>query len=178
MFSDCAVTKDNMPVTKGNVQVTNSNGGFSLFSDCASNVQVDSCYSCTLPTRMKFMLDRHELGRLNDIDFNAAYCQALQKVIKDNGFRSVLDITQGFSTLTLQALKLGASEACSMETRPANQDLLRYLAASNQLAVDGVTFRGRNFEDWDSSWDVLVTELVESCGCLRQQVLEDIALAR
>ncbi len=124
------------------------------------------------------MLDRHELGRLNDIDFNAAYCQALQKVIKNSDCRSVLDITQGFSTLMLQALKLGATEVCSIEPRQTNQDLLRYLAASNQVPVDGVTFRQRNFEDWDTSWDILVTELVEPCGCLRQQVMEDIALAR
>ncbi len=158
--------------------IANGNSGFSRFSDNSANVQVDSCYSCAIPTKMNFMLDRVELHRLNDIDFNAAYCTAVQKVMEDPQFRTVIDISQGLSLLGLQALKVGASEVCCLESRPSNQDLIRFVAAANSLPVDSVTFAERNFEEWEGAWDILTTELVDSYGCLGQQVLEDIALAR
>ena len=158
--------------------ITNGNGTFSLFSDTSANVQVDSCYSCAFPTKMNFMLDRSELGRLNDIDFNAAYCTAMETVMREQQSRTVIDLSQGLSLLALQALKIGANEVCCLESRPSNQDLIRFVAASNNLPVDSITFASRNFEEWEGSWDILTTELVDSCGCLGQQVLEDIALAR
>lgn len=158
--------------------ITNGNSNFSLFGDSA-NVQVDSSYStCVIPTKMNFMLDRTELSRLNDIDFNAAYCTAMQKVMQDQQSKTVIDISQGLSFLALQALKLGATEVCCLESRSSNQDLVRFVAASNSLPLDSITFAHRNFEEWEGCWDILTTELVEPCGCLGQQVLEDIALAR
>lgn len=158
--------------------ITNGNSGFSLFSDTSANVQVDSCYSCTVPTKMNFMLDRSELDRLNDIDFNAAYCTAMQHVMQDQHCRTVIDFSQGLSLLALQALKIGANEVCCLESRPSNQDLIRFVAASNSLPVDSISFATRNFEEWEGSWNMLTTDLVDPCGCLGQQVLEDIALAR
>ena len=131
--------------------------------------------------RPTYFLDRPELGRLNDIDFNQAYVSALARVFQSlgaGGDLTLLDITRGVSLLPLQALKLGASEVCLVGQNPHTQSLLTDIANTNAIPTAGLFFEGHDFEYFESNWSVLVTELVEPCGCLRQQVLEDIVLAR
>ena len=127
-----------------------------------------------------FFLERYEMSRLNNIDFNTAFCSAMQRLKQRTtscDFR-VIDLTQGFSPLGLQAVKLGASDVWINEDMPNNQLLLHCLTKANSIEDDTVQFGNKNLEENDGNWDVIITELVETCGALRQQVLEDIALAR
>ena len=129
-----------------------------------------------------FTLDRHELSRLNDIDSNTAYCTALEK-IRHRHFHSqsfsLLDVTPGFSILPLQALKIGAKDVGVLETaNHSHAELLCCLASANGFSSNDVRFLSGNVEETEPEWDVIVTELVDHCGALTQQVLEQIALAR
>ena len=129
-----------------------------------------------------FLLEGAELERLNDLDLNLSYCNVLEHLIQQQAgvLKSVrvLDITQGASLLPLQALKMGANEVGVVTRERANQQLLLHLASINHLQPGHIHFERGGFEEMEPGWSVLITELVEPCGCLRQQVLEDIALAR
>merc|ERR1712226_1573877 len=123
--------------------------------------------------RPTYFLERPELGRLNDIDFNQACVSALAEVFRSlgsGGDLTLLDITRGVSILPLQALKLGASEVCLVGQNLHTQQLLTDIALTNSIDTSGLFFEGHDFEFFESNWSVLVTELVEPCGCLRQQV--------
>jgi len=130
--------------------------------------------------RALYLLDRSELGRLNDIHFNKAYITAVQSLMSQapSSQHNVLDLTQGFSPLAVQALKLGADYAHVVTENPTHKALLHAIAASNSVDPNRLSFSGCSFHELDREWSVIVSELVEPCGCLRQQVLEDIALAR
>ena len=91
----------------------------------------------------------------------------------------MLDLTRGFSSLPLQSLKIGASEVGIMETASQTQtELLCCLAPANGLTPSAVRFLCGSVEEVEAEWDVVVTELIDHCGALTQQVLEQIALAR
>ena len=130
--------------------------------------------------RALYLLDRSELGRLNDIHFNKAYITAVQTLMSQapSSQHNVLDLTQGFSPLAVQALKLGADYAHVVTENPTHKALLQAIAASNSVDPNRLSFSGCSFHELNREWSVIVSELVEPCGCLRQQVLEDIALAR
>ena len=130
--------------------------------------------------RTLYLLDRLDLGRLNDIHFNKAYSTAVQTLLSQSppSHCGILDLTQGFSPLAVQALKLGADYAHVVTENATHKALLQAIAVSNSVDPNRLSFSGCNFHEYNREWSVIVSELVEPCGCLRQQVLEDIALAR
>ncbi|XP_078684237.1 protein arginine N-methyltransferase 9-like [Branchiostoma floridae x Branchiostoma belcheri] len=94
---------------------------------------------------------------------------------------SVLDLSQGMSMIGLCAAKLGAKKVRYSGQNSSSQELLDMLARRNGVPEGVVEFGPSCLEPTGSSgalWDVVATELVEPSGVLRQQVLEDIALAR
>ncbi|KAI8508418.1 protein-arginine omega-N symmetric methyltransferase [Branchiostoma belcheri] len=99
---------------------------------------------------------------------------------RDSGI-SVLDLSQGISMIGLCAAKLGAKKVRYSGQNSSSQELLEMLARRNDVQEGVVEFGPSSLEPTGSSgalWDVVATELVEPSGVLRQQVLEDIALAR
>lgn len=129
--------------------------------------------------RALYLLDRTELGRLNDIHFNKAYISAVQTLLSQapSAQHSILDLTQGFSPLAVQALKLGADYAHVVTENPTHKALLQVIAASNSVDPNRLSFSSCSFHELNREWSVIVSELVDPCGCLQQQVLENIALA-
>ncbi|XP_066286582.1 protein arginine N-methyltransferase 9-like [Branchiostoma lanceolatum] len=94
---------------------------------------------------------------------------------------SVLDLGQGMSMVGLCAAKLGARKVRYSGQNSCSQKLLETLARRNGIPEGVVEFGPSSLEPTGSSgalWDVVATELVEPSGVLRQQVLEDLALAR
>lgn len=140
-------------------------------------------HSCPSLFENRHKLQRAEINRLNDIDFNTAYCRAfsaIQAKLVKQGLVSninVVDITHGFSPFCLQALTMGAKEILMTGQSPQNQTIMQHIAVTNGIDVNLLNFMNGIQEDY-ALWDVLVTELVEPSGTLRPQVLEDIALAR
>ncbi|XP_035681663.1 protein arginine N-methyltransferase 9-like [Branchiostoma floridae] len=99
----------------------------------------------------------------------------------ENSGKSVLDLSQGMSMVGLCAAKLGAGKVRYSGQNASSQKLLEMLARRNGIPEGVVEFGPSSLEPTGSSgalWDVVVTELVEPSGVLRQQVLEDMALAR
>ena len=139
-------------------------------------------------SKMTYFLERAEIGRLNDLDYNRMLCKALERIrlgLDSARDFAVMDMSRGISVLPLQAVKLGAQEVCVLQDNVTNQELLCYLTTANSIDPNRVTFSapalapGESVEHCDAEWGVLVIgDVVEGCGCLRQQVLEDIALAR
>ena len=59
-----------------------------------------------------------------------------------------------------------------------HQRLLRSIGHANDLSMDRVEYVSRELTGCDRSWDMLVADVVDPMGCLHQQVLHDIAIAR
>ncbi|XP_013393172.1 protein arginine N-methyltransferase 9 isoform X1 [Lingula anatina] len=159
-----------------------SSYGASINTDKTISTSTSKCdtYSfggCPSP-KSTLLLERHELGRLNDIEVNTAYFSAVQKLQQEKTGLSILDITQGFSALCLQSLLQGAAQVTLTGQDETNQMILRHISEANQIDAGKLLFVNGLPEEGDQGYDVLVTELVEPCGALRQQVLEDIALAK
>ncbi|XP_078602313.1 protein arginine N-methyltransferase 9-like [Branchiostoma floridae x Branchiostoma japonicum] len=98
-----------------------------------------------------------------------------------NSVISVLDLSQGMSMVGLCAARLGARKVRYSGQNSSSQKLLEMLARRNGILEGVVEFGPSSLEPTGSSgalWDVVATELVEPSGVLRQQVLEDMALAR
>ena len=131
-------------------------------------------------SRTLYLLDRSDLGRLNDIHFNKSLSRAVQTILAQTtpSRCSVLDLTQGFSPLAVQSLKLGANYAHVATENETHKELLRDIAMSNGVDPSRLSFSDCKLRGQHREWDVIVSELVETCGCMRQEILEDIALAR
>ena len=149
---------------------TMSVGGACLGVELRTDVQ---------PTTL-YLLDRPDLGRLNDIHFNKTLSRAIQTILAQTtpSRRSVLDLTQGFSPLAVQSLKLGADYAHVATENETHKELLRDIAVLNGVDPSRLSFSDCKFRGQHREWSVIISELVETCGCMRQEILEDIALAR
>ncbi|XP_064637627.1 protein arginine N-methyltransferase 9-like isoform X2 [Lineus longissimus] len=122
-------------------------------------------------------LERSVMGCLNNLRMNTAYCMAMETLKAKNHARlQLFDLNSGFSPLGLQALKLGFLHVFLMSDE--HRMLLSAIAEGNKISMDQVTFTGRNFDELGINCDIILSEIVEPCGALRQQVLEDVALAR
>ena len=96
---------------------------------------------------------------------------------------SVLDLCHGLSMAGLYAAKLDrTTRVCITQSDPHHQHALQCVGRSNVLDMEKrVTFADKSSvlnPSSDALWDVVVVDLVEPTGVLRQHVLEDIAVAR
>lgn len=158
------------------------------------------CLGSSYFERMKsdcFLLDGTVIGFLNDQRWNedcflALFALRESVTYKRNGcvaassdlseirpkFR-ILDQTPHFSLLPIQSLLLLADEVCVVAQDLTNRALYSRLLSANGIEAERLLF---DDEEGDSGeregWNVVIADVVESSGCLRQHILEDIALAR
>ncbi|CAH1777609.1 unnamed protein product [Owenia fusiformis] len=129
-----------------------------------------------------FYLDRPEIGRLNDISLNTAYCTAVQKILKTNHSNNtykLIDISQGFSTIPLQALNMGYQSVCVLNSEAMKYaPLIKHLTQLHEIGYNRVKISEEDIAHCKPEYDVIVADVIEPCGTLRQQILEDLALAR
>ena len=147
----------------------------------SSDLSLDNAENSRLTDNVHtFYLTREEIWRLNDLHYNRSVCSALQEIqtnLSESNFR-ILALTDGVPILALQALKLGASEVCVLDSQ-SHQSVLRQIASANDIACNKVVFSQMDeIERLEGEWNVMVMELVDEGGCLQQRSLEDIALAR
>lgn len=172
-------------------QDANANGKFNPMSLSACSEEIGKDWS-------PHYLSNIEVSFLNDLDYNVSVCQAVEKLLtaltEKNLPRRILDISQGISFVPLQALKLGADKVGVFGQSHANAELLMKVATDNSIDLNRlfVTAEHESLESLahsisqeqiekpgpGSMWAGLIVDLIESCGCLRQQILEDVALAR
>lgn len=99
----------------------------------------------------------------------------------------VLDVSEGFSLLSLIAASQGNVKAYSSVEKHKQQDVLRRLANSNKIPEQHLEFWLNRLEDEqgmlqrpsrEKLWSAIILDCVETCGLIRQKLMEKASLAR
>ncbi|RXN24447.1 arginine N-methyltransferase 9 [Labeo rohita] len=153
-----------------------------------------------------FMLESSEIALLNNTAYNNSFQRAMSKLLVSlqSTRRSqqsldpiyVLDVSEGFSVLSLMAAQLGFEyeqispglvQGYSSVEKEHHQTLLRLLAKGNGVPESALEFWLSHVED-DSAvlqrpaieklWSAIILDCIETCGLIRQKLLEKASLAR
>lgn len=99
----------------------------------------------------------------------------------------VLDVSEGFSLLSLMAASHGGVKAYSSVEKSQQQEVLRRLAHSNGVPEQHLQFWLNHVEDEqavlqrpsrEKLWSAIILDSVEICGLIRQKLMEKASLAR
>ncbi|KAM6972807.1 protein arginine N-methyltransferase 9 [Aplochiton taeniatus] len=99
----------------------------------------------------------------------------------------VLDVSEGFSVLSLMAASQGRVKAYSSVEKSQHQEVLRRLAAANGIPGEALEFWLNHVEDEqavlqrpsrEKLWSAIILDCVETCGLIRQKLMEKASLAR
>ncbi|XP_069022854.1 protein arginine N-methyltransferase 9 [Embiotoca jacksoni] len=178
-----------------------------------SNPEAELCsaLAClqTDQTKDLCMLECSEMALLNNHDYHQSFCSALAKLIsqlkgrkREQGcvFQSdptipsqcssllyVLDVSEGFSLLSLIAASQGHVKAYSSVEKSKQQEVLNRLAHSSGIAEQHLEFWLNHIEDEqgmlqrpsrEDLWSAIILDCVETCGLIRQKLMEKASLAR
>ncbi len=160
------------------------------------------------------MLECSEMALLNNQDYHQSFCSALAKLIsqlkvkcqiqeRGSGVQSdladpadsthcgdllyVLDVSEGFSPLSLIATSHGHVKAYSSVEKNKQQEVLKRLARSNNIPEHHLEFWLNHMEDEqgmlqrpsrEKLWSAIILDCVETCGLIRQKLMEKASLAR
>lgn len=154
------------------------------------------------------MLECSEMALLNNHDYHKSFCSALAKLIsqlkvkwqnqeRGSGVESdstdcsdllyVLDVSEGFSLLSLLAASQGQVKAYSSVEKKKQQEVLKRLAHSNNIPEQHLEFWLNHVEDEhgmlqrpsrEKLWSAIILDCVETCGLIRQKLMEKASLAR
>ncbi|XP_026116392.1 protein arginine N-methyltransferase 9 [Carassius auratus] len=159
-----------------------------------------------------FMLESTEIALLNNTAYHISFQRAMSKLLVSlkSTRRSqqsdteldpiyVLDVSEGFSVLSLIAAQLGFDsgedkqigpgtvQAYSSVEKEHHQTMLRLLAKGNGVLESTLEFWLSHVED-DSAvlqrpateklWSAIILDCIETCGLIRQKMLEKATLAR
>lgn len=148
------------------------------------------------------MLECAEMALLNNQDYHQSFCTALGKLISqlkvrprrgegDSDAQSdllyVLDVSEGFSLLSLMAASHGHVKAYSSMEKNKQQEVLKRLARSNNIPEQHLEFWLNHMEDEqgmlkrpsrEKLWSAIILDCVETCGLIRQKLMEKASLAR
>uniref|UniRef100_UPI0037E70DDB protein arginine N-methyltransferase 9 n=1 Tax=Semicossyphus pulcher TaxID=241346 RepID=UPI0037E70DDB len=151
------------------------------------------------------MLECAEMALMNNHDYHQSFCTALGKLISQlkvrsrNGERAsdvqsdssdllyVLDVSEGFSLLSLIAASHGHVKAYSSVEKSKQQEVLKRLARSNNIPEQHLEFWLNHMEDEqgmlkrpsrEKLWSAIILDCVETCGLIRQKLMEKASLAR
>ncbi|NP_001135658.1 putative protein arginine N-methyltransferase 9 [Xenopus tropicalis] len=99
----------------------------------------------------------------------------------------LLDVSEGFSILPLIAVKLGKVKAYSSAEKEQHRVALEKLSVINGLNNEFLEFCLSQLETDDDSlqkpksdkmWSIIILDVIETCGLIRQDLLEKAAIAR
>ncbi|XP_021172273.2 protein arginine N-methyltransferase 9 isoform X1 [Fundulus heteroclitus] len=152
------------------------------------------------------MLECSEMALLNNQDYHQSFRLALTKLLSelkfkngnpntggtavsavDSGLRYVLDVSEGFSLLSLIAARQGQVKAYSSVEKTKQQNVLRRLAQANGISEQHLEFWLNHTEDEqgvlqrpsrEKLWTAIILDCVETCGLIRQKLMEKASLAR
>ncbi|CAJ1052489.1 protein arginine N-methyltransferase 9 [Xyrichtys novacula] len=159
-------------------------------------------------TKDFYMLECAEMALLNNRDYHQSFNTALGKLIsqlkvryqtpeQSSGVQSdstdshdllyVLDVSEGFSLLSLIAASHGRVKAYSSVEKNKQQEVLKRLARSNNIPEQYLEFWLNHMEDEqgmlkrpsrEKLWSAILLDCVETCGLIRQKLMEKASLAR
>lgn len=152
------------------------------------------------------VLESSEIALLNNHGYHQSFSAALGKLISqlkwqkseqrpgaeaDSTDRSdllyVLDVSEGFSLLSLLAASHGHVKAYSSVEKKKQQEVLKQLADSNNIPEERLEFWLNHVEDEqgmlkrpsrEKLWSGIMLDCVETCGLIRQKLMEKASLAR
>ncbi|XP_005160026.2 protein arginine N-methyltransferase 9 isoform X1 [Danio rerio] len=181
-----------------------------------ANPEVDLCSALAgLQTNQEkaslaFMLESSEIALLNNTAYHSSFQKAMSKLLdslqstrrqqESNAQPDpvyVLDVSEGFSVLSLISAQLGFNKqigsnsglvkAYSSVEKEHHQNLLKLLAKGNGVLESALEFWLTHVED-DSAvlqrpateklWSAIILDCIETCGLIRQKLLEKASLAR
>lgn len=99
----------------------------------------------------------------------------------------VLDVSEGFSLLSLIAASHGHVKAYSSVEKKKQQEVLKRLAESSNVPEDHLEFWLNHVDDEqgmlkrpsrEKLWSAIMLDCVETCGLIRQKLMEKASLAR
>lgn len=151
------------------------------------------------------MLECAEMALLNNQDYHQSFCTALGKLLSQLKVRYqaregesdvqsdssdllyVLDVSEGFSLLSLIAASHGRVKAYSSMEKNKQQEVLKRLARSSSIPEQNLEFWLNHMEDEqgmlkrpsrEKLWSAIILDCVETCGLIRQKLMEKASLAR
>ncbi|XP_076829933.1 protein arginine N-methyltransferase 9 isoform X2 [Brachyhypopomus gauderio] len=158
-----------------------------------------------------FTLECSEISLLNNLTYHDSFRVAMDTLLTSLGSARgsrgsevagggssepfyVLDVSEGFSVLSLMAARAGLDSSGSGSVRAyssvekeQHQDLLRLLAHTNGVEENALEFWLTHVED-DSTrlqrpgseklWSAIILDCIEPCGLTRQGLMEKATLAR
>ncbi|XP_018409754.1 PREDICTED: putative protein arginine N-methyltransferase 9 isoform X1 [Nanorana parkeri] len=152
------------------------------------------------------ILDPNEIAMLNNTAYHESFKVAINKVISSlapgdnwasNGVLSseehysdalyVLDVSEGFSILPLIAAQLGKVKSYSSVEEEQHCATLQKLTERNGMSKESLEFWLNQLDTdddvlkrpkSDKLWSIIILDLVEPCGLIRQEVMEKAAIAR
>ncbi|XP_045902929.1 protein arginine N-methyltransferase 9 [Micropterus dolomieu] len=154
------------------------------------------------------MLECSEIALLNNEDYHQSFCSALAKLISYLKIKSqkqeqgssiksdstpssdllyVLDVSEGFSLLSLIAASHGHVKAYSSVEKKKQQEVLKRLARSSNIPEQHLEFWLNHTEDEqgmlqrpsrEKLWSAIILDCIETCGLIRQKLMEKASLAR
>lgn len=170
-----------------------------------SNPEAELCskLACLQTNQAKdlCMLECSEIALLNNQDYHQSFCSALGKLISrlkssqcDPAVPThcasplyVLDVSEGFSLLSLIAASQGHVKAYSSVEKSKQQEVLKRLAHSNNVPEQQLEFWLNHTDDEqgvlqrpsrEKLWSGIILDCVETCGLIRQKLMEKASLAR
>lgn len=179
--------------------------------NCIPNSEADLCsaLACLQTNHSQSetfsTLECSEMALLNNQDYHQSFCSALSKLIStlkvkkqnqeqecvmsapESSLFYVLDVSEGFSLLSLIAAHQGGVKAYSSVEKNKQQEILRRLAQSNSVSEQHLEFWLNHTEDeqgilqrpsQEKLWSAIILDCVETCGLIRQKLMEKASLAR
>lgn len=146
------------------------------------------------------MLECSELALLNNQDYHQSFNSAFAKLISQlkvkyqnhvqgssSSLLYVLDVSEGFSLLSLIAASHGQVKAYSSVEKRKQQEVLMRLARAKDISEHYLEFWLSPTEDEqemlqrpseEKLWSAIILDCVETCGLIRQKLMEKASLAR
>ncbi|XP_029949033.1 protein arginine N-methyltransferase 9 [Salarias fasciatus] len=150
-------------------------------------------------TRDVCVLECAEMALLNNHYYHQSFSAALSRLLSrlkasrpdsakhGGGLFYVLDVSEGFSLLSLIAASQGRVKAYSSVEKSGQQEALKRLARSAGIPEQRLEFWLNHMEDEqgmlkrpsrEELWSAIILDCVETCGLIRQKLMEKASLAR
>ena len=124
-------------------------------------------------------LERHDIWRLNDLEYNRCVCQAVKYARASLGRdMKLLTNCDSVPIIAVQALQLGATDSCMVNSGVYEHTIHRIAAKNNLCSSRLQVVDGDDDDAVDGLFDVLYVDIMDMGGCLRQNILSDVAMAR
>lgn len=130
--------------------------------------------------KLTFVTEHADIEYVNDIVLNRQYCSVLESYLRQyKGEKlSLLYVSHRLSFLGIQAAKMGYCSV-TIATAEEHHKTLVKVAAINSCKQGTVTVLDLgDINDIERKFDVIISDIVEPCGALRQQSLEDLVYHR